>query len=161
MQHTDRKTKIANEVARHRDQRCAKVFEKRGGSEEFERIMDIMDRRNRDLMQAVEAKRFAASQFAISVEDEFENEDCCSILPVQYATQIERERLRELEERQRQIDVMEAEIQEYARMAEEEEARIGSEASQAHLMRQEQHVVTQAEAREPWDESDDDVEMTG
>lgn len=161
MSHTDRGLKLATNLARHRNQRNLKVLQNRGGTEEFERIMDIMDKRHQDLLQAREAKRYAASQLGSSAEDEFEDEDCCSILPVQHAQQIERERLRELDERQREIDAMEAEIEEYARLAEEEEARILRDAEASQSMRQHQHAIMQSEVRDPWDLSDEDVEMSG
>lgn len=161
MQHTDRSLKVATNLARHRNQRNLKVLQNRGGTEEFERILDLMDRRQQDLLQAREAKHFAASQFSNVPEDEFEDEDCCSLFPVQHAQQMERERLQELEERQRQIEAMEAEIEEYSRMAEEEEAQILRDAHNSHAMRQQQHLMMESEAREPWDISDEDVQMSG
>lgn len=160
MQHTNRNLKVQSAVARNRAQRDMKIFEKRGGSEELERIMDIMERRNKDLQQAREAKLFIASQYAPLAEDEFEDEGCCSILPVEHAIKMERERLREMEERQREIEAMEAEIEEYARLADEEELRIRIEEENAHSIRQEQHMVM-CDAREPWDESDEDIAMSG
>lgn len=159
MFHTDRGLKLANNQAQHRNQRNLKMLKNRGGTEEFERIIDVMDRRQQDLQQAREAKRYAASLYASTAEEEFEDEDCCSILPVQHAQYIERERLRELEERQREIDAMEAEIEEYSRLAEEEEARMLRDARNTSAMRHEQESVMSTNIREPWDISDEDVEM--
>lgn len=160
MTHTDRGLKLASSLAQHRNRRNLKILQNRGGSDEFERIMDMMDRRQQDLLLARDAKRHAASQVG-TAEEEFEDEGCCSILPVQHAQQMERERLRELEERQREIDAMEAELEEYSRLAEEEEARMLREAEASHAMRQHQQVIMQSEPPEPWDLSDEDVEMSG
>ncbi|CCG82512.1 protein of unknown function [Taphrina deformans PYCC 5710] len=160
MCHTDRGYKLATSLAQHRNRRNLKVLQNRGGSEEFERIMDIMDRRQQDLLLAREAKRHAASQLSMA-DEEFDDENCCAILPVQHAQQIERDRLQELLERQREIDAMEAEIEEYSRLAEEEEAKMDRDAQAVLSMRQEQNQVMQSEIREPWDISDEDVEMSG
>ena len=139
-EHTDRGMKIANQLAHHRNMRNLQVYERRGGSEEFERIMDLMDKRRQDLMQAREAKRFAAQQL-LAEEDELEDDLApCSLLPVQHANNYEVQRLRELEERQRQIEQMEAEIAEYSRLAEAESDRV-------------------PQVKEPWDISEDDYEL--
>lgn len=149
-EHTDRGIKIANQLAAHRNKRNQLIYERRGGSEEFERIMDLMDKKRQDLLQAREAKRHAAAQL-LSEEEELDDDfGICSHIPVQHASAFEQQRLSELEERQRQIEQMEAEIEEYSRLAQEID---GDESKSAHIV---------TSARDPWDYSsgsDDDVQM--